>query len=49
MTTPSKPRKQYDSYFVQMLVGLGLFKVAKIIVTYLLVWFTWQQKAPIDL
>ena len=38
MTTPSTPLKQYDSNLVQMLLGLGQFKIAKIMVICLLVW-----------
>ena len=49
MTTPSKQLKQYDSNLVQMLLGLGQFKTAKIVVICLLVWLPWQQKSPIDL
>ena len=48
MTTPSKPLKQYDSYLVQMLLGKGQFKIAKIVAICLLVWLPWQQNAPID-
>ena len=46
MTTFSKPLKQYEFKFVQMLFGKGLFKI---MVIFLLVWLPWQQKAPIDL
>ena len=46
MTTPSKPLKQFDTYFVQM---LGQFKIAKIVVICLLIWLLWQQQALIDL
>ena len=49
MTTPSKPLKQYDSNLVKMLLLLGQFKKAKIVVICLLIWLPWQQKAPIDL
>ena len=34
---------------VQMLLGQGQFKIAKIMVICPLVWLPWQQKAPIDL
>ena len=47
--TTLKPLKQYDSNLVQKLLGKGQFKIAKIMVLCLLVWFSWQQKAPIDL
>ena len=47
--TTSKPLKQYDSNLVQMLLGLGQSKIAKIMVICLLVWLPWQQKAPIDI
>ena len=49
MTIPSKPLKQYDSKLVQMLLGYGQFKIAKIMVLCLLVWLPWQQKAPTDI
>ena len=49
MTSPPKTLKQYDTYFVQMLLMKGQFKIAKIMVICLLVWLPWQQKAPIDL
>ena len=45
----SKSLQQYYSNLAQKLLRLGQFKLAKIMVVCLLVWFTWQQKAPIDL
>ena len=48
MTTP-KPLKWYDSNLVQMLLGEGQVKIAKIMVICLLVWLPWQQKVPTDL
>ena len=49
MTIPSKPLKQYDSNFVEMLLGQGQSKIAKIMVICLLVWLPWQKKDTIDL
>ena len=46
MTAPPKPLNQYDSNLVQMLLGKGQFKTAKIMVICLFVWLPWQQKAP---
>ena len=49
MTTPSKPLKQKDSNLVQILPGIGQFKIAKRLAVCFLVWLPWQQKAPIDI
>ena len=49
MTSLPKPSNQYESNFVQLLLGKGQFKLAKIMVICLLVWLPWQQKFPIDL
>ena len=49
MTTPPKPLKLWDSNLVQILLGVGQFKIAKSLAVCILVWLPWQQKAPINL
>ena len=49
MTIFPKPLKQLDSNLVQMLLGIGQFKIANSLAVCLVVWLLWQQKAPIDL
>ena len=46
MTSPPKPLRQYDSNFVQMLLRLGQFKIAKIMVICHLVWLHGNRKIP---
>ena len=43
-----KPLRQYDSNLIQMLLGLGQFKMIKIMVICLLVWLLWQQKVQLE-
>ena len=49
MTTPPKLLTQYYPYLVEMLLGLGQVKIAKILPFCFLVWLSWQQKHPIAL